>query len=135
MDTKIQEKIAGRLAKVLIFVQNGFVRSMNYLFAGMKIKLMKRWLMVFCIASGGLSVYFFVEAVVSRPAFNVVIDPLRMPQHFDKSGDEVKENSMPADIYLQIQEYRRYMDSAGLQIRHGMEDSMRILEQIYLQQN
>lgn len=44
------------------------------------------------------------------------------------------ENVMPADIYEQIQDYKKYMDSIGQPIRPGMLDSMRILEEIYLQQ-
>jgi hypothetical protein len=43
------------------------------------------------------------------------------------------ENELPEDIYREIQEYRYYMDSIGESIRPGLQDSMRVLEEIYLQ--
>jgi hypothetical protein len=57
-----------------------------------------------------------------------------MPQHFDRSADEVMEHDMPEDIYRQIQEYRHYMDSTGQSIRPGLQDSMGMIEDMYLQQ-
>ncbi len=133
-ENPLQDKVAGKIAGVFIKTQNGFAKGMNKCFGTMKTKSIKIWLLAFCIVSGGLSIYFFVDAVVSKPKAKFKIDQVRMPQHFDKSGDEVMENVMPDDIYQQIQDYKRYMDSIGEPIRPGLADSMRILEEIYLQQ-
>ena len=43
------------------------------------------------------------------------------------------ENEMPEDVYREIQQYRYYMDSIGEPIRPGLQDSMRILEELYWQ--
>ncbi len=124
----LQDKLAGRIANGLIKLQITFSGYMN------KLKHLKLILVSFCIISGGLSIYFFVDAIVSKPKVKVKIDQVRIPKHFDKSGDEVMESTMPDDIYQQIQAYKRYMDSIGQPIRSGLKDSMRILEEIDLQQ-
>ena len=134
-ENPLQDKVAGKIAGGLLKLQNGFAVGMNKMVSRMNTKSIKVWVIGFCIVSGGLSIYFFVDAIVSKPNAKFKIDQVKMPQHFDRSGDEVMENEMPDDIYLQIQDYRKYMDSMGLVIRPSLEDSMRILEQIYLQQN
>lgn len=127
-ENPLQDKVAGKIAGSMLKVQTVFAMKMN------KIKDLKLFLVIFCLVSGGLSIYFFVNAIVSKPKKAITIEPIRMPQHFDKTGDEVMENVMPSDIYEQIQDYKKYMDSIGQPIRPGMLDSMRILEEIYLQQ-
>ena len=127
-ENPLRDKVAGKIAGSMLKVQTFFAMKMN------KIKDLKLFLVIFCLVSGGLSIYFFVNAIVSKPKQTFKVEPIRMLQHFDKTGDEVMENVMPADIYQQIQDYKKYMDSIGQPIRPGMLDSMRILEEIYLQQ-
>ena len=133
-ENPLQDKVAGKIAGGFIWLQTKFSEWMNKIFAGMNKKKLKVILIAFCIVSGGLSIYFFVDALVSKPKTTFKIDPVKMPQHFDRAGDEVMEGVMPEDIYQQIQGYRSYMDSIGEPIRPGLQDSMRILEEIYLQQ-
>lgn len=133
-ENPLQDKVAGKIAGVFILLQTKFCNAMNKRVAGMNLKKVKIALVVFCFLSGGLSIYFFIHAIVSKPKTKFKIDQVRMPQHFDKTGDEVMENVMPGDVYEQIQDYKKYMDSIGQTIRPGMMDSMRILEEIYLQQ-
>lgn len=133
-ENPLQDKVAGKIAGGFIWLQTKFSNWMNKIFTGMNRKKLKIILIAFCLVSGGLSIYFFIDALVSSPKAKFKIDQVRMPQHFDKSGDEVMENAMPDDIYQQIQDYKRYMDSIGEPIRPGLADSMRILEEIYLQQ-
>ena len=133
-ENPLQDKVAGKIASVFIKTQNGFAYWMNKCFGTMKAKNIKIWLLAFCIVSGGLRIYFFIDAILSKPKAKFKIEQVRMPQHFDKSGDEVMEHEMPDDIYQQIQEYKQFMDSIGEPVRPGLADSMRILEEIYLQQ-
>jgi hypothetical protein len=133
-ENPLQDKVAGKIAGGFIWLQTKFSNWMNKIFTGMNRKKLKIILIAFCLVSGGLSIYFFIDALVSKPKAKFKIDQVRMPQHFDRSGDEVMENAMPDDIYQQIQDYKRYMDSIGEPIRPGLADSMRILEEIYLQQ-
>lgn len=127
-ENPLQDKVAGKIANGLIWLQTKIADRMN------KLKNLKAILIAFCVISSGLSIYFFVDAIISKPKAKLKIDPIRMPQHFDKSGDEVMESTMPDDIYQQIQDYKKYMDSIGQPIRPGMMDSIKILEKIYLQQ-
>ncbi len=125
----LQDKVAGKIAGGLILLQTKFSDRMN------KLKNLKGLLIGFCVLSAGLSIYFFVDAIVSKPKARFSIDQVKVPKHFDKSGDEIMESEMPDDIYQQIQDYKNYMDSLGLPIRPGLMDSIRILEEIYLQQH
>lgn len=128
-ENPFQDKVAGKIAGGLILLQTKLSDRMN------KVKSLKGILIGFCIVSAALSIYFFVDAIFSKPKATFKIDQVRMPKHFDKSGDEIMENEMPDDIYFQIQDYKKHMDSLGLPIRQGLQDSMKILEEIYLQQH
>lgn len=130
----MQDKIAGKIAGGFIKVQTKFSDGMNKLFSNMTTKKTKLWLTMFCLISGGLSIYFFINALVSKPKHFFKIDNVHIPQHFDKSGDEIMENKIPDEIYLQIQDYKHYMDSLGQPIRPGLLDSMKILEELYIEQ-
>ena len=133
-ENPLQDRVAGKIASLFIKTQNGFANLMNKYFGTMKTQSIKIWLLAFCITSGGLSIFFFADAVISKPKPRFRIDQVRVPEHFDRSGDEVMENALPDDIYQQIQDYKRYMDSIGEPIRPGLADSIMILEEIYLQQ-
>lgn len=130
----LQDKVAGKIAGFFILLQTKFSNVMDKRFNKLPVQRMKLFLLGFCVLSGGLSIYFLVSALTAKPKSTFKIDQVRMPQHFDRSGDEVMEGVMPEDIYQQIREYRHYMDSTGQTIRPGLQDSMRILEEMYLQQ-
>ncbi len=125
----LQDKVASKIAHGLILIQTKVSDRMN------KIKNLKAVLIGFCVLSAGLSIYFFVDALVSKPKATFKIDQVMVPKHFDKSGDEIMESEMPEDIYLQIQDYKKYKDSLGFMIRPGLLDSIKLLEEIYLQQH
>ena len=130
----VTDKVAGKIANSIIYAQTKFSNNMNKIVSRMTIQRVRIWLIVFCIISGGLSLYFIVSSVVVKPANPIKIERVRMPVNLNRSGDEVMEGTMPVDIYQQIQDYKRYMDSLGEPIRKSLRDSMTILEQIYLQQ-
>lgn len=130
----LQDKLARKIAGGFVLVQTKFSDMMNKQLANMSTKRLKALLIAFCVFSGGLSLYFFVSAIVTQPKKGFKIDPIKVPEHFGRSGDEVMENEMPEDVYREIQQYRYYMDSIGEPIRPGLEDSMRILEELYWQQ-
>ena len=133
-ENPLQDKLARKIAGGFVLVQTKFSDMMNKRFANMPARRLKIFLIAFCVFSGGLSLYFFVSAIVAKPRPGFKIDQVKVPQHFDRSGDEVMENEMPEDVYREIQQYRYYMDSIGEPIRPGLQDSMRILEELYWQQ-
>lgn len=133
-DNPLQDKLAKKIAGGFVRVQTQFSNMMNKRFENMPTRRLKIFLIAFCVFSGGLSLYFFISAIVAKPRPGFKIDPIEVPQHFDRSGDEVMGNEMPEDVYRDIQQYRYYMDSIGEPIRPGLEDSMRLLEELYWQQ-
>ncbi len=133
-ENPLQDKVARKIAGGFIWLQTKFADVMNKRFAGMQLKKLKLLLVAFCFLSGGVSIYFFVDAIVTKQKATFTVDPVQVPKHFDQSGDPTIEQELPADIYQQIQEYKQYMDSLGLPIRQGLQDSIKILEEIYLQQ-
>ncbi len=123
-----KEKVAGRIASAILRVQEKTATRMN------RFKYLKILLITFCITSAGLSIYFFVDAITRKPKAKNHIDHIRSPRPAYETPDEMYDEKIPDEIYLQIQEYRRYMDSTGEPIRPGLADSMNQLEQMYLQQ-
>ena len=76
---------------------------MNKIVGSMSKRKVMIVLVSFCVISGGLSIYFFIDAIVSKPKARFKIEQVRVPQLFDRSGDEVMEGAMPGDIYQEIQ--------------------------------
>lgn len=124
----LQDRVAGKIAATLLGVQARVSNRMN------RLKNLKWLLILFCMLSGSLSIYFIAEALLLVPHKQLKIDPILIPKHFDQPADTVIGPAIPADIILQIKDYKRYMDSMGEPIRPGLLDSMRVLEEIYSEQ-
>ena len=97
-------------------------------------RYLKLFLILFCITAGSLSIYFFVDAITSKPKSKIKIDRIRTPRPAYETPEEMYDERIPVEIYQDIQNYRRYMDSTGQVISPGLADSMRVLEEMYLQQ-
>lgn len=123
-----KDKVAQKVAQGILKVQTSFSNRMN------KLKYLKLFLIWFCFISGSLSIYFFVDAIVSKPKVKIKIDHISSPRPIYEHDEEMYNNKIPDEIYKQIQAYKRYADSTGEIIRPGLADSMRILEEMYLQQ-
>ncbi len=134
-ENPLQDKVAGKIAGSLIWVQTKFSEAMGKIFSKFDKRQLKASLVIFCMIGCGLSSYYFILAIKSNPKERIKIDHVSMPRHFDRTANEVMDGVMPEAIYQEIQQYRRYMDSIGEPIRQGMEDSMQILEELYLQQH
>lgn len=127
-DNTIHDKVAGKIAATLLGVQTRISNRMN------RLKSLKWLLILFCMLSGSLSIYFIAEAILLVPKKELQIDRVRIPQHINQPADTVKRPPIPADIMRELQDYKRYMDSMGEPIRPGLLDSIRILEEIYSEQ-
>ncbi len=146
--TTMSDKVAGKIASVGIKAQRLFAERMNKLFMKTDYKRLKLILIFFCVSAGGYSIYLIANSVFSperkQKAFE--IQQMDIPKHFNKTGDEtvMPEVSIDEQTYLQIQDFRKYMDSLKLnrtneydsilQTRPGLMDSVQVLEQIYLSQ-
>ncbi len=123
-----KDKVAGKIAGFIIGIQTKISDKMN------RFKYLKLVLVFFCVLSAVLSGYFLVDAFVSKPKAKIKVDRIRSPRPIEGPSEEMFDERIPDEIYYQIQSYKRYMDSTGEMIRPGLADSMRILEEIYLQQ-
>lgn len=146
--TTISDKVAGKIAGVGIKAQQLFAEKMNRIFMKTDFKRLKLMLIFFCVSAGGYSIYLIANSVLSpeRKQKTFEIQQMDIPKHFDKTGDEtvMPEATIDEQTYLQIQDFRKHMDSLKLnrtneydsilQARPGLMDSVQVLEQIYLSQ-
>lgn len=146
--TTVSDKVAGKIAVIGIKAQRLFAERMNKLFMKTDYKRLKLILIFFCITAGGYSIYLIANSVFSpeRKQKTFEVQQMDIPKHFDKTGDEtvMPDATVDEQTYLQIQDFRKYMDSLKLnraneydsilQARPGLMDSVQVLEQIYLSQ-
>ena len=146
--TSMSDKVAGKIAGVGIKAQQLFTEKMNKLFMKTDFKRLKLILIFFCVSAGGYSIYLIANSVFSpeRKQKSFEIQQMDIPKHFNKTGDEtvMPEATIDEQTYLQIQDFRKHMDSLKLnrttehdsilQARPGLMDSVQVLEQIYLSQ-
>ena len=144
----VSDKVAGKIAKAGIAVQKKKKKGMDKIFAGMKTKRLKLYLIIFCISCGGYSIYLFTDAIISPDANNkaLQIDKASIPKHIDDTGDEMMatDNSVDEETFNQIQQFKRYLDSLKqsksylydsiVTARPFLMDTVLILEQIYYSQ-
>ena len=123
-----KEKLAGKIANVILNTQSKLSDRIN------RFRGLKTLLILFCVVSAGLSTFFLVDAITRKPNAKIKIDRIRTPRPAYETPGEMYDEKVPEEIYLSIQNYKRYMDSSGEQIRPGLADSMRVLEEMYLQQ-
>ncbi|MBN8878073.1 MAG: hypothetical protein J0I32_11040 [Sphingobacteriales bacterium] len=129
------DKAAGKIAGAGIKLQTKFAHVMNKRVSKIPQQKLKTVLVAFCLLSGGFSIYLAANAIFGtenkQPSFEV--KKMDVPKHFNKTGSEINEpeNSISHEMYREIQEYKKYMDSLKQPIRPGLLDSIRILENIY----
>jgi hypothetical protein len=130
-----QDKAANKIAGTGIKLQQKFSTTMNKIFCSMPMKRVKIYFTLFCLVSGGYSVYLTAHSVFgsSKKATAIRVDNLNVPKHFDqKDNDPVTSKQTVTDkMYQEIQNYKRYMDSIGRPIRQSLLDSISLLEEIY----
>jgi len=122
-----KDKVAAGIAGRILRIQTNVSDRVN------RFKHLKAALIGFCVLSAALSGYYLIEAILFKPKAKIRIDRIHSPRPIEEPED-IYSNKIPEEIYEQIQAYRRYMDSTGESIRPGLADSMRTLEEMYLQQ-
>ena len=140
--------IGTRIGRGIVKLQTEFAVRLNLAAAGLSAKKLKMNLVLFCLASGGLSLYLAINGLLgSNTAKNAItIDHALVPKHFNRSGDEVRDvqNIIDETLYQQVRTFRAYMDSLHMNdkktfdsitlSRPGLMDSVHAIEEIYLSQ-
>jgi hypothetical protein len=128
-DGVLTDRAANKVAGLLLNVQKKFSFVMNRLVAKISLKRLKILLIIFCLLSGGYSVYIAVHAIM-RPAKSIMrMHKIIVPKNVHEAAGG--SFGVSDEMYNNIQNYKRYMDSLGLLIRPGLQDSMKMLEEIY----
>ncbi|RYE52966.1 MAG: hypothetical protein EOP48_15360 [Sphingobacteriales bacterium] len=142
------DSIGTRLGKGIVKLQTAFAVSLNTATAKLSVRKLKMALLLFCLVSGGVSLYLATSGVLGKSTKKapITIDQASVPKHFDKSGDEIRDvqNSIDDELYGQVKAFRAYMDSLQINnkvtydsillLRPGLLDSITLVEQIYLSQ-
>ncbi|MFX8079068.1 hypothetical protein ABTK74_19980, partial [Acinetobacter baumannii] len=63
--TGISDKVAGKIARAGIKIQELFAEKMNTMFMNIEIKRLKVLLILFCICAGGYSIYLVADSITS----------------------------------------------------------------------
>lgn len=144
-ETKVSDKVAGKIAGIGITMQSKFANGMNKIFEGVNAKRLKIVLGVFCICCGGYSIYLLARAIISpdKKQSTFKIDQMDVPKHFDKTGDEMiaPESNVDEETFYKIQQFKSYMDSLKqkksylydsiITARPFLMDTVVMLEEIY----
>lgn len=125
---EIKDKVARKIAGSILDFQLSFSNRMN------KLRSLKMILISFCLVSGSLSIYFLADAIVNKSKPGIKVDRIRTPRPIYAPFEDMYNEDIPDEIYQGIQEYKMYMDSIDEPVRPGLADSMRVLEEMYLQQ-
>jgi hypothetical protein len=137
-----------KIGRGIIKLQTAFAERMNKAAARLPIRKMKTALVLFCLVSGGFSIYLAMNGVFGTNAKknSFTIDQASVPKHFVRSGDEIKDgqNLIDDELYKQITTFKAYMDSLQVNDRKsydsiylsrpGLLDSVKAIEEIYLSQ-
>lgn len=132
-----KDKVAGKLAAVLLQVQKRFAEFMNNKTQGCSIRKLKVSFFILCTALLSLSIGCIVNAFTKYPApRSITVTRMRFAPLMKEKKEPVK--MVTADEYKRLLLFRKYMDSLHydsiLLSRPGLMDSVSMLEQIYLQQ-
>ncbi len=124
------DKAASKISKVILAIQTNVSNRMNEKLNKVSIKRLKTGLIIFCIVSGGFSVYLAIEAIVAKPKA-IKVQSIKVLQHIQQQEELSLNDRVDEELYQQIQRYKHYLDSTGESISPGLRDSIRIIEELY----
>lgn len=126
------DKAASKISRTILAIQSKVSNRMNEKLNKVSVSRLKTGLIIFCIISGGFSLYLALNAVMAKPR-SVRVQPISIPQHIEQPAKSINDR-VDEELYQQIQNYKRYLDSTGEQISSGLRDSIRIIEELYQSQ-
>lgn len=148
VDYPAQDSMRTKIERGIIKLQRAVADRMNTAVAKLSVRKLKIMLLLFCLVSGGISIYLATNGLFGSSTKNKVIkiEQTLVPKHFDKSGDEIKDvqNIIDEDLYSQVKTFRSYVDSLQMNdkavydsillSRPRLMDSIKMMEELYLSQ-
>src|SRR5688572_6568634 len=107
-ESSLKDEVAMKVVKLLLKIQDKFSEVMSSLTKHISVKNLKIWLVVFCLFSGGSSIYIIARAIfkVKREG-GLKIEGIKVPKYIDQDS----EKYVDPGSYEALQNFRRYMDS------------------------
>ena len=141
----LKDKVAIKVAKLLLKIQDKFSAFMNNNTKNIPAKNLKVLLAVFCLLGAGSSIYFITEAIFKddKQQPSLKIEKVNVPNYFEEDDNLQIEQSADSSTYEAIQRFERYMDSLQqtefgrrlhdsiLLIRPGLMDSIKVMKEIF----
>ena len=122
------DKIANLIVRRAILLQTRWANFMQRNSERLSEKNKKYILLIFSILTGLYSCFIIIQSFTGDAKHPFTITNIHLPK-------AIHEVSKPPPVsekeYLQIERYKKYMDSCGLPIRPGLADSIHQLEKIY----
>ena len=124
------DKIAAGIVGKTIQLQTRWANFMQRKVDRLSVKSQKYLLIIFSVLTVTYSCCIIIQSFTRGDKATISITAIRMPKHVI---EEKKANiSLMSDKeYNRIENYKKYMDSCGLQVRPGLADSIRQIEIIY----
>lgn len=125
------DKAASKISKLMLAVQTNLSNRMNGKLNKVSVKRLKTGLIIFCMISGGFSVYLAIEAIVAKPKV-IKVQPIKVLQHIRQQEEHsISDDRVDEELYQRIQRYKHHLDSTGESISPGLRDSIRVIEELY----
>ena len=124
------DKIAARIVGKTMQLQTRWAEFMQRKADLLSVKSQKYLLIIFSALTVTYSCCIIIHSFSPGYKSTISITAIRMPKHVI---EEKKANIsiMSEKEYNRIENYKKYMDSCGLQVRPGLADSIRRIEIIY----
>lgn len=125
------EKAAGKIAEVMVKLQTMFAVVMEKFIARLPLRKVKILLIVFCIASGGFSIWLMVDGIFFPSKREVMkVGRMKVPGYLNKDV-ELKSSKLDEELIRKIQRHQQVMDSMGVKVSEGLADSIKLINQSY----
>jgi hypothetical protein len=122
------DKIAARIVSKTLRFQTRWANFMQNKSERLSIKTKKYFLIFFSILTVTYSCCIIIQSFTGKPKPDFSVTKIHLPATIH---EENKPPPVSDKEYLQIERYKKYMDSSGLQIRPGLADSILQIENIY----
>ena len=143
----LKDKVAARVAKLLLKIQVKFSEFMSACVSKVSPKRLRLLLVVFCLLGGGFSIYLITSSIFQDEIGGFKIEKINVPKVYDGGNNLRSEQVVDEEIYKAIERFEWFMDSLRgsqmglelrdsiLKLRPGLMDSLELLKQIYKSQN
>lgn len=126
MKEKHTDKIAGKLAKMMLSLQERFAVMMQMVVAKLSLHQLKLLLILCCIITGGYSLWLMIEGVFYPEKMKVMkVDKMKVPVQIEKDVDDIKADE---ELLKRIERRQQVMDSMGIKVSPSLADSIKILK-------